>query len=109
MITIREYLDPKGRSLFAKWFSSLNAPAAAKVTAALVRIEQGNFSNSKAVSAGVCEYRIDFGPGYRIYIGKDGETVVILLGGGTKKHQNVDILAAQNCWRDFKIRKTNEV
>jgi len=108
MITIREYLDPKGRSLFAKWFASLNAPAAAKVATALVRIEQGNFSNSKGVGAGVYEYRIDFGPGYRIYFGKDGETVVILLGGGTKKYQTVDILAAQNCWHDFKARKPEE-
>ena len=108
MIVIREYLDPKGRSLFAKWFASLNAPAAAKVATALVRIEQGNFSYSKGVGAGVYEYRIDFGPGYRIYFGKDGETVVILLGGGTKKHQNVDILVAQNCWHDFKARKTEE-
>jgi putative addiction module killer protein len=108
MITIREYLDPKGRSPFAKWFASLNAQAAAKVATALVRIEQGNFSNSKGVGAGVYEYRIDFGPGYRIYFGKDGETVVILLGGGTKKHQNMDILAAQNCWHDFKARKTEE-
>ena len=95
MITIREYLDVNGRSIFAKWFEGLNAPAAAKVTTALVRIEQGNFSNIKSVGSGVYEYKIDFSPGYRIYFGKDGETIVILLGGGTKKHQDKDIEIAQ--------------
>ena len=108
MITIREYLDQSGRSRFAKWFESLNAPAAAKVTIALVRIEQGNFSNTKGVGAGVYECRIDFGPGYRIYFGKDGDTFIILLGGGSKKHQSKDILAAQECWNDYKGRKAKE-
>jgi putative addiction module killer protein len=108
MITIREYLDPRGRSPFAKWFESLNARAAAKVTTALVRIEQGNFSNTRGVGAGVYECRIDFGPGYRVYFGKDGDTLVILIGGGTKRHQNKDILAAHECWNDYKERKAKE-
>ena len=95
MIIVREYIDVNGRSIFAKWFEELNAPAAAKVTTALVRIEQGNFSNIKSVGSGVYEYKIDFSPGYRIYFGKDGETIVILLGGGTKKHQDKDIEIAQ--------------
>jgi putative addiction module killer protein len=108
MIIIREYLDASGRSIFAKWFEGLNAPAAAKVTTALVRIERGNFSNAKSVGAGVYEYKIDFGPGYRIYLGKDGETIVILLGGGTKKHQGKDIEIAQYHWNDYKRRKIEE-
>ncbi len=108
VITVLEYLDSNGGSLFAKWFATLNAPAGVKVTTALIRIEQGNFSNSKGVGAGVYEYRIDFGPGYRIYFGKDRKTIVILLGGGTKKHQSEDILAARNCWPDFKRRKVKE-
>jgi putative addiction module killer protein len=108
MITVLEYLDPHGRSPFAKWFGSLNAAAAAKITTALVRMEQGNFSNSKGVGASVYESRIDFGPGYRIYFGKEGETIVILLGGGTKKRQNEDILAARKCWVDYKERKVRE-
>jgi putative addiction module killer protein len=108
MVTVREYVDSNGRSIFAKWFASLNAQAAAKVTTALSRIEQGNFSNAKGVGAGVYESRIDFGPGYRIYFGKDGETIVILLGGGTKRRQSEDILAARNCWQDFKARKLKE-
>ncbi len=108
MITIREYLDANGRSIFAKWFEGLNAPAAAKVTTALVRIEQGNFSNAKSVGFGVYEYKIDFGPGYRIYFGKDGETIVILLGGGIKKHQDKDIEIAHYLWNDYKRRKPEE-
>ena len=93
MITIREYIDPEGRSSYANWFNRLNAPAAAKVTTALVRIEQGNFSTTKGIGAGILECRIDFGPGYRIYFGRDGDTLVILLCGGTKNCQQKDIEA----------------
>jgi len=84
MVEVREYLDRGGRSPFAAWSDRLNREAAAKVAAALARIQQGNFSNAKGVGAGVYEYRIDFGPGYRIYFGKDGDQLVILVGGGTK-------------------------
>ncbi len=72
---------------------------------ALARMELGNFSNAKGVGAGVFEYKIDFGPGYRIYFGRDGERIVILLGGGTKKRQQQDILTAQGRWTDYKQRK----
>jgi len=85
MIEIREYLDAKGYSAYAKWFDRLNARAAAKVVIAVTRMGHGNLSNSKGVGAGVHECRIDFGPGYRVYFGKDGDRLVILLGGGTKK------------------------
>ncbi|HYK88843.1 MAG TPA: type II toxin-antitoxin system RelE/ParE family toxin [Acidobacteriota bacterium] len=108
MITIREYLDAQGCSPFADWFEKLNAAAAAKVTTTLARIEQGNFSSVKGVGAGVYESRIDFGPGFRIYFGKDGEMIVILLGGGTKKRQSKDIVAAQEYWIDYKARKAKE-
>ncbi|MBS1212678.1 MAG: addiction module protein [Proteobacteria bacterium] len=108
MITIREYLDSNGHSPFAKWFSGLNAPAAAKVATSLVRIEHGNFSNTKGVGAGIFECRIDFGPGYRIYFGKDGDALVILVGGGAKKHQDTDIRTAHERWEDYKERKTRE-
>ena len=71
-------------------------------------MEHGNFSKAKGVGAGVSEYKIDFGPGYRIYFGRDGDTLVILLGGGTKKRQNKDIQSAQVCWADYKQRKKEE-
>jgi putative addiction module killer protein len=109
MIEVREYLDAEGNSPYAKWFDRLNAVAAVKVTTATHRMEQGNFSNVKGVGAGVYEYRINFGPGYRIYFGKDGERLVILLAGGTKKRQEVDITAAKSHWRDYKRRKRQEV
>jgi putative addiction module killer protein len=60
------------------------------------------------VSAGVFEYRIDYGPGYRVYFGKDGESIVILLAGGTKKRQDRDIERAHARWVDYKIRKAEE-
>ncbi len=109
MIEVREYLDAKGTSPYAKWFDRLNASAAVKVATANHRMEQGNFSNVKGVGAGVYEYRIDFGPGYRIYFGKDGDRFVILLAGGTKKRQDADITAAKAHWRDYKRRKRQEV
>mgnify|MGYP001134274047 FL=1 len=74
MTEVREYLDAEGNSPYGKWFDRLNVAAAVKVTTAVHRMEQGNFSNVnvKGVGAGVYEYRIDFGPGYRIYFGRDG-------------------------------------
>ena len=79
MIELREYIDAKGRSPYARWFNRLNAQAAAKVAITLVRMEQGNLSNAKVVGGGVLECRIDFGPGYRIYFGKEGDTLIVLL------------------------------
>ena len=108
MIEIREYIDAKGRSSYARWFNRLNAQAAAKVATALVRMEQGNLSSVRGAGAGVLECRIDFGPGYRVYFGKDGDALIILLGGGTKKHQQQDIETARDLWREYKRRKRRE-
>jgi len=108
MIEIREYIDREGGSPYAKWFNRLNAPAAAKIVTALVRMEQGNLTNTKGVGAGVFECRIDFGPGYRVYFGKDGDTLIILLGGGIKKRQQKDIEDARKIWKEYKRRKRQE-
>ena len=108
MITIREYIDPEGRSPCAKWFNRLNAAAAAKAATAMVRMEQGNFSTTKDIGEGILECRIDFGPGYRIYFGRDGDALVILLGGGTKKRQQKDIETAKKLWKEYKRRKRQE-
>ena len=108
MITLVEYLDENGRSPYAKWFDKLNARAAAKVAIALARIEQGNLSTIKSVGAGVSECRIDFGPGYRVYLAQEGSTLIILLGGGTKKRQARDIESAKALWRVYKHRKKQE-
>lgn len=105
MIEIREYLDATGRSPFAKWSGSLHVTAAAKVTTALERLASGHHSNVKGVGADVLEYKIDFGPGYRIYFGRDGQKLIILLAGGTKARQQRDIERAKALWRDYLLRK----
>jgi len=101
------YIDAAGRSIFTRWFEGLNAEASAKVTTALYRKGQGNFSNVEGVGGGVFEYRVNFGPGYRIYFGKDGETLVVLLGGSTKKRQQRAIQAAHESWTEYKRRKAH--
>jgi putative addiction module killer protein len=103
-----EYLQKDGSSTYAKWFDDLSAPAAAKVAVAITRLAQGNFSNVKGVGSAVYEYRINFGRGLRIYFGQDGERVVILLAGGTKKRQQKDIEDAKVRWVDYKQRKIRE-
>lgn len=75
------------------------------MTTALYRVGLGNFSHAKSVGAGVFKCRINFGPGYRVYFGRDSERIVILLGGGTKQRQETDIRRALSRWHDFKRRK----
>lgn len=104
-MVLEEYLDGSGISPFGDWFDGLDAINAAKVTVALARIERGAVSNVKGVGDGIQEFRIDYGPGFRIYFGRDGERLVILLGGGTKRRQDRDIEAAKARWRDYKARK----
>ena len=103
-IKVVEYLK-NGISVFGKQFNSLDAHAAAKVTTALYRLEQGNLSNVKSVGKGVSEYKIDFGPGYRIYFAHEGSYLIILLGGGSKKTQSKDIRKAQLLWAQYKTDK----
>jgi putative addiction module killer protein len=105
---IEEFVSRDGESPFGSWFLMLNARAAAKVTTALTRLEGGNISNVQTVGSGVHEYRINFGPGYRVYFGLDGETLVILLAGGTKNRQQVDIDTAKGRWKEYKQRKKKE-
>ena len=104
-ISIQEFVDARGVSPFANWFNFLDPVAAAKVTVAISRIERGAMSNVKGVGSGVLEFRIDFGPGYRIYFGRDGERLVILLAGGTKRRQDADIAEAKVRWADYKTRR----
>jgi putative addiction module killer protein len=108
MFELREYRSQDGRYLFGEWFDRLNSEAARRVTTALYRLGLGNFSNVKGVAGGVFEYRIDFGPGYRVYFGKDGEQIVILLCGGTKLRQQNDIAMAKEYWLDYKRQKRSE-
>ena len=105
---INEYIDENGRSPLAEWFDTLEPRAAGKLTTAILRMEQGNFSNVSGICSGVYEHRIDYGPGYRGYLGNDGEKMIILLGGGTKKRQQKDIDKAKRCWENYTKRKQKE-
>ena len=105
MLELRYYLADDGKGLFEEWFSGLDAAAAARVAVALARLGQGNLSNVKPVGEGVLEYRIDWGPGYRVYFGRDGDVLVILLTGGTKQRQQKDIDTAKASWTDYKRRR----
>ena len=102
---VKELLLPDGSSPFAEWFTSLEARAAAKVSVAGIRMEQGNLSNVEWFR-GIGEYKIDWGPGYRIYLAKDGLKIIVLLGGGTKKRQQQDIDRVVDLWEDYKRRKS---
>jgi putative addiction module killer protein len=102
---VLEYLNAAGVSPFARWRERLDTTARARVTLAVYRLEAGNFSAAKGAGAGIFELRMDFGPGYRVYFGKDGEQLVILLGGGTKKRQQADIVTAHALWQEYKRRK----
>jgi putative addiction module killer protein len=97
--------DAQGWQPFEAWFAHLDIHAAQKVTVALQRMAEGNLSDAKAVGAGVLKRRINWGPGYRVYFGRDGDHLVVLLAGGTKKQQQRDIEAAQSRWADYKRRK----
>jgi putative addiction module killer protein len=108
IVDVREYLDRYGYSPFREWRSKLNPEARRRVTTALYRIGLGNFSNVQGVGAGVYECKINFGPGYRLYFGKDGEQIMILLGGGTKQRQQNDIRLALDRWEDYKQRKKRQ-
>src|ERR1700691_3327769 len=76
VVDVREYIDTAGRSPFRKWLDALNVQAAAQVATALERIAAGNLSNVKTAASGVLGFKIDFGPGYRIYFGRDSDRVL---------------------------------
>ena len=108
MIEIRECIDALGRSPFGRWFDDLDSTAAIKVRTALARMEAENLSGVRGVGSGVLEYRINFGPGYRVYFGRDGDTLIVLLGGGSKRRQQYDIENAKALWQEYKRRKQQE-
>ncbi len=108
MIELREYISQSGRNLFEQWFTELDGVTQARVLRALDRLEQGNFSSVKGEGKSVFAARLDFRPGYRVYFGKDGELLIILLAGGSKKRQQADIKAAQALWQEYKKRKRDE-
>ena len=98
---LREYTEA-GRSPFAEWFAALDAVTADRVDRYLRRVEAGNFGAAKPLREGVFELRLDFGPGWRVYFGREGRTIIILLGGGSKRRQDADIAAAVQRWRRYR-------
>jgi putative addiction module killer protein len=105
MLEIRYYVAVDGHQPFAEWLAGLGPVTRAKVVRVIARMEQGNLANVKSVGEGVLEYKIDFGPGYRVYFARSGATLLILLTGGTKKRQQRDIDAAIFYWQDYKRGK----
>ena len=109
MFEISHYLTPEGKDIFLEWQLSLrDTKARIAIDRRINRIELGNFGDHKFCRDGVWELRIDIGPGYRVYFGKDGERLVILLAGGTKKRQHADIESAHTLWAEYKRRKREE-
>lgn len=103
-IRVEEYIRPDGTNPYKAWFDGLDVQAAAKVVTAKLRMELGHTSNIKWF-AGIGEYVIDWGPGYRIYLAKDGDSLIILFGGGTKRRRRADIERVKVLHLEYKARK----
>lgn len=102
VIEVLEYLTTDGRNPFREWLESLkDREARARVRVRINRIRLGNFGDSKSVGGGVSELRVPYGPGYRVYYGKQGDAIVLLLCGGDKRTQSRDIDMAQDRWQDY--------
>lgn len=103
---IKEYIAKDGKNHFRKWFDSLkDIRTQAKVDIRVSRLRLGNFGDAKGVGQGVYELRIHFGPGYRVYYGLDGTKIVLLLCGGDKGTQKMDIKKAVAYWEEYKGEK----
>ncbi len=106
-LNVKEYVQEDGTNPYKDWFDDLDTQAAVKVAVVIARLELGNTSNIKWFD-GIGEYVIDWGPGYRIYLAKDGEKLIILFGGGTKKKQQKDIDRAKELHAEYKARKKKQ-
>lgn len=104
-IAVEGYVDERGRRPIDRWFGEIDDRAARRIALALERLAHGNISNVKSVGGGVSELKVNFGPGYRVYFGRDGDRLIVLLAGGTKKRQSQDIARAKTYWADYKSRK----
>lgn len=104
VIELIECVDEKGTAPYAVWRESLERTVRTRVVLAVFKLAAGNYSATKGIG-GIFELRIDFGPGYRVYFGKDGEEVILLLGGGTKQRQQRDIDHAKFLWSEYKRTK----
>ena len=101
VLAIREYVTEDGRSPFRDWLDTLDVAVKARVQARVLRFEMGNLGDHKSIGGGIWEARMMFGAGYRIYFGKDGNSIIVLLAGGEKSSQSKDISRAKDFWRDY--------
>lgn len=102
---IQLYQTEEGQRPFQEWLDCLKEKkAVAAIDAKIIKVRQGNLGDCRPVGKGVSEFRIDLGPGYRVYFGQVGHTIVILLCGGDKSTQGTDIQEAKAYWKDFKER-----
>jgi putative addiction module killer protein len=105
VIEIRHYVSRAGIDIFDGWLSALaDRRAQAKITSRINRLAAGNFGDCKPLRHGVCDLRIDWGPGYRIYYAMIGKVCVLLLCGGDKRKQSADIGRAIEYFNDYKAR-----
>lgn len=100
-LTVREYVRADGSSPYRRWLDTLAKAVRARIQARVLRFELGNLGDHKSVGHGVWEARLMLGAGYRLYFGKDGAAIVVLLVGGDKGSQVKDIAKAQGFWRDY--------
>jgi putative addiction module killer protein len=99
------YQDDHGKAHFSDWIKSLDRSVRNRVFARLDRVENGNFGDWKSIANGIGEIRFKFGSGYRLYFGRDGKRLVILLCAGDKKSQQKDIKLAKELWIDYLSRR----
>jgi putative addiction module killer protein len=104
-IELSEYIDARGHNHYREWASKMDPSVRARIDKSVLRMESGNLAGVKPEGEGVSALRIDFGPGYRVYFGQDGEKLLILLAGGTKRRQEDDIQMARSLWAEYKKRK----
>lgn len=104
-IKIEEYVTSELKNHYSEWFNGLSVEYAVKVAAARARMMAGSMGNVKRLDGTLKEYRIDWGPGIRIYLIQDGDTLIVLLGGGTKNGQAADIRQAKNLRDEYDTRK----
>ena len=106
MYSIEYYIDSSGNSPFEEWLDGLtDVQAQARVSARLIRLENGNFGDCKPINDGVWELRIDWGPGYRVYYALARDHAVLLCAGGDKRTQSADVKRAIERWRNWQRRR----
>lgn len=104
-IKVAQYIGADGRNRFDAWFRRLEPQTRARIQTRIDRIELGSFGDYRSVGRGVFEFRLHLGPGYRVYFGRDGHELVVLLGGGSKRRQTRDVARAQADWKAYKREK----